>query len=80
MPKRIHDRAKHIMSENPDMPESQAWAIATKQIKEKSASALRWSYFSDEFCNVSPNVSTKLAKVVTPLLPHQQRVVDKIQR
>jgi len=31
MPKWIHDRAHHIMAENPDMSESQAWAIATQQ-------------------------------------------------
>lgn len=37
MPKAIHDRAKHILSKNPNMPESEAWAIATKQIKQAAA-------------------------------------------
>lgn len=31
MPQWIHDRAKHILKKNPDMPESEAWAIATQQ-------------------------------------------------
>ena len=31
MPAWIHDRAKRIQSSNPDMPESEAWAIATQQ-------------------------------------------------
>lgn len=31
MPQWIHDRAKHIQEKNPDMPESQAFAIATQQ-------------------------------------------------
>lgn len=31
MPKWIHDRAAHIRTENPSMPESQSWAIATQQ-------------------------------------------------
>ena len=31
MPQWIHDRAKHIREKNPDMPESQSWAIATQQ-------------------------------------------------
>jgi len=31
MPAWIHDRAKHIMSKNKDMSESEAWAIATQQ-------------------------------------------------
>ena len=31
MPKWIHDRADHIRAKNPDMPESEAWAIATQQ-------------------------------------------------
>ncbi len=31
MPQWIHSRVKHIMSKNPDMPESEAWAIATQQ-------------------------------------------------
>lgn len=31
MPKWIHDRAAHIQAENPSMPESEAWAIATQQ-------------------------------------------------
>lgn len=31
MPKVIHDRAEHILSKNPDMPKSEAWAIATQQ-------------------------------------------------
>lgn len=31
MPKWIEDRAAHIRSKNPDMPESQSWAIATQQ-------------------------------------------------
>lgn len=31
MPAWIHDRAKHIQSKNPSMPESEAWAIATQQ-------------------------------------------------
>lgn len=31
MPKWIHDRAAHIKAENPSMPESESWAIATQQ-------------------------------------------------
>ena len=31
MPAWIHDRAKHIQAENPGMPESESWAIATQQ-------------------------------------------------
>lgn len=31
MPKWIHDRARHIQAKNPEMPESQAFAIATQQ-------------------------------------------------
>jgi hypothetical protein len=31
MPAWIHDRAEHIRSKNPDMPESESWAIATQQ-------------------------------------------------
>ena len=31
MPKWIEERAKHIRDKNPDMPESQSWAIATQQ-------------------------------------------------
>jgi len=31
MPAWIHDRAKHLQEKNPDMSESQAWAIATQQ-------------------------------------------------
>lgn len=31
MPEWIHDRAKHIRAKNPDMPESESWAIATQQ-------------------------------------------------
>jgi hypothetical protein len=31
MPKWIHDRAEHIRSKNPSMPESESWAIATQQ-------------------------------------------------
>lgn len=31
MPKFLHDRAKHILAKNPDMPESEAFAIATQQ-------------------------------------------------
>jgi len=31
MPKWIHDRADHIRSKNPDMPKSEAFAIATQQ-------------------------------------------------
>lgn len=31
MPKWIHDRADHILSKNPDMPRSEAFAIATQQ-------------------------------------------------
>jgi hypothetical protein len=31
MPQWIHDRAKHLREKNPDMPESQSWAIATQQ-------------------------------------------------
>jgi len=31
MPQWIHDRAQHLMAKNPDMPESQAWAVATQQ-------------------------------------------------
>ena len=31
MPAWIHDRAKHIRRENPDMPESMSYAIATQQ-------------------------------------------------
>lgn len=31
MPKWIHDRASHIKAENPSMPESESWAIATQQ-------------------------------------------------
>lgn len=31
MPKWVHDRAKHLMEQNPDMAESTAWALATQQ-------------------------------------------------
>jgi len=31
MPKWVHDRAEHLMKENPDMAESTAWALATQQ-------------------------------------------------
>ncbi len=31
MPKWIHDRARHLQAKNPEMPESQAFAIATQQ-------------------------------------------------
>jgi len=31
MPAWIHDRAEHLRKKNPEMPESQAWAIATQQ-------------------------------------------------
>lgn len=31
MPQWIEDRAKHIRKKNPEMPESQSWAIATQQ-------------------------------------------------
>ena len=31
MPQWIHDRAKHIRAKNPDMPESESFAIATQQ-------------------------------------------------
>ena len=31
MPQWIHDRASHIRAENPSMPESESWAIATQQ-------------------------------------------------
>ncbi len=31
MPAFIHDRARHIQAKNPEMPESQAFAIATQQ-------------------------------------------------
>ena len=31
MPQWIHDRQERIRSKNPDMPESEAWAIATQQ-------------------------------------------------
>lgn len=31
MPQWIHDRARHIQAKNPEMPESQAFAIATQQ-------------------------------------------------
>lgn len=31
MPKWMHDRAEHILAKNPDMPKSQAFAIATQQ-------------------------------------------------
>lgn len=31
MPKFIHDRAEHLQRKNPEMPESEAWAIATQQ-------------------------------------------------
>ena len=32
MPEWMHSRAKHIMAKNPEMPESQAFAIATQQM------------------------------------------------
>lgn len=35
MPKMLHNRAMLIMRKNPKMPESEAWAIATKQMKKK---------------------------------------------
>ncbi len=38
MPKWIHDRAAHIRAKNPDMPESESWAIATNQFKSKESS------------------------------------------
>lgn len=31
MPKWIHDRVRHILDNNPDMPKSEAWAISTQQ-------------------------------------------------
>lgn len=31
MPDWIHDRAQHLMSKNPEMSESTAWAVATQQ-------------------------------------------------
>lgn len=31
MPAWIHDRADHLRKKNPEMPEGQAWAIATQQ-------------------------------------------------
>src|SRR5690349_15766876 len=31
MPEWIHNRAQHLMSKNPDMQESTAWAVATQQ-------------------------------------------------
>lgn len=31
MPQWIHDRAKHLMDKNPQMPERMAWALATQQ-------------------------------------------------
>lgn len=38
MPKAIHDRAKLLMRKNPNMPEGEAWGIATNQMKGKTAS------------------------------------------
>jgi hypothetical protein len=35
LPKWVHDRAKLLQKKNPEMPESEAWAIATKQFKKK---------------------------------------------
>ena len=35
MPKILHDRVNKIKDKNPKMPESEAWAIATKQLKKK---------------------------------------------
>jgi hypothetical protein len=38
MPKKVHDRATHIMKKNPKMPEGEAWAIANQQLGKKKSS------------------------------------------
>jgi len=34
MPKILHDRVRKIKAGNPNMPESEAWAIAAKQLRK----------------------------------------------
>ncbi len=63
MPEWIHKREKHIKAKNPDMPESEAWAIATKQSKSpnkttanpKTASLVG---FLDEFQKIANILGT----------------------
>lgn len=37
MPEWVHARANHLLKKNPSMPESEAWAIATKQFKKQGS-------------------------------------------
>lgn len=69
MPKWIHDRAEHIMRKNPQMPKSEAWAIATNQSKTKEASVF-WGAFFDEMAKeavMKPPIAMKPIHV--PHLP-----------
>lgn len=72
MPQWVHDRAQHIRKKNPEMPESESWAIATNQYKKKkgpsskskkaSANLALLNGFSDELEKIAiagiANVST----------------------
>ena len=77
MPKLIHDRAEHIRKKNPDMPESEAWAIATQQshalgkspkgygtAEGKREAKEKYSTPSDDEKRANPNVLKKLAQKI----------------
>ena len=75
MPKWIHDRANHIRAKNPEMPESESFAIATLQAKKKdpghmskSASfSAMWMGFSDELLKIASAVTVSdVTKSVRP--------------
>lgn len=69
MPKWVHDRAQHLMEKDPNMPASEAWAIAYKQRggpQEKSAGVGSFlkntgTALKGQFDELSGHVGTALA-------------------
>jgi hypothetical protein len=90
MPKWIHDRAKHIRAKNPDMPESESWAIATNQFKSKESSEkVKTAHllpfldgFSDELMKIAGLkswIGKKLMSTVTDV-PENRRAAEDFIR
>ncbi len=99
MPEWIHDRAQRLRASNPDMSESEAWAISTQQShalgktpksygtsEGRERARAKYKTPNDDqktaegvFISFLDELE-KIAKVKTPLLAHQQRVVDRLQQ
>lgn len=73
MPKWIDDRKKHILKNNPDMGESQAWAIATQQAyaagkAPKHYGTKKWRKKAKKKYDTKMNKKNKTASVIDTLI------------